>query len=47
MIESKKTLNKVRENVLKYWKELHEFRKKDDTTKNKQIVTANEKFASQ
>jgi hypothetical protein len=33
--ESKEALNKVKENVLKYWKDLHEFRKKDDTTKNK------------
>ena len=33
--ESKEALNKIRENVRKYWKELHEFRKKDDTTKNK------------
>jgi len=33
--ESKEALNKVRENVRKYWEDLHEFRKKDDTTKNK------------
>jgi hypothetical protein len=33
--ESKEALNTVRENVMKYWKDLHEFRKKDDTTKNK------------
>ena len=29
--ESKEALNKVRENVSKYWKELHEFRSKKDT----------------
>ncbi len=29
--ESKEVLNKVRENVSKYWKELHEFRSKKDT----------------
>ena len=33
--ESKESLDKVRENVRKYWEDLHEFRKKDDTTKNK------------
>ena len=33
--ESKEALNKVRENVLTYWKDFQEFRKKDDTTKNK------------
>jgi len=33
--ESKEALDKVRENVRKYWEDLHEFRKKDDTTKNK------------
>ena len=33
--ESKEALNKVRENVREYWKDLHEFRKRDDTTKNK------------
>lgn len=33
--ESEEALNKIRESVRKSWKELHEFRKKSDTTKNK------------
>ena len=35
--ESKKELNKIRESVSKYWKELHEFRSKKDTFTGKLI----------
>jgi hypothetical protein len=35
--ESKEELNKIRESVSKYWKELHEFRSKKDTFTGKLI----------